>query len=181
MLFWRSDLDPSVLAVSAEPISLRHPDAFDIANCPGSADLVRDRHGREMVVLSEGGHQIQLDVGEGTLAAGPVRLRYQVGGFDKVEAKVRTISRLASLRHLGRFARGLFPAEAAAPRWISALQAYDGMAAGASQREIAAVVFGEKLVREEWKGRSDFLRLRVQRMITYSRNMVDGGYKQLLQ
>jgi hypothetical protein len=60
------------------------------------------------------------------------------------------------------------------------LQAYDGLAAGASQREIAVVLFGETRVREEWKGRSDFLRLRVQRLINVGRDMVDGGYKRLL-
>lgn len=139
-----------------------------------------DRSGREMVVLSNGGHQIQLQVGEGTLSEGPVRLRYQIGGFDHVEAKLRTIARLASLRRLGRFARGLFPAEPSAGKWLLALQAYDGLAAGASQREIAVVLFGETRVREEWKGRSDFLRLRVQRLINVGRNMVDGGYKRLL-
>lgn len=180
-LFWRADLDPSVLAVTAEPISRKHPDAFDVAHFPGLADLVRDRAGREMAVLSDGAHQIQLQVGEGTLSDGPIRLRYQVGGFGQVEAKLRTVARLASLRRHGCFVKRLFPDTPGAGRLVLALQAYDGLTAGASQRDIAIALFGEKMVREEWNGSSDFLRARVQRLINLGRNMVDGGYKRLLQ
>jgi hypothetical protein len=180
-LFWRADLDASVLAVTADPISRKHPDAFDVAHFPGHADLVRDRSGREMAVLSDGGHQIQLQVGEGTLSEGPVRLRYEMGGFDQAEAKLRTVARLTSLRRHGHFARGLFPDAPGAARMALALQAYDGLVAGASQRDIAIALFGDQMVREEWNGRSDFLRARVQRLINIGRNMVDGGYKRLLK
>jgi hypothetical protein len=54
------------------------------------------------------------------------------------------------------------------------------MVAGASHREIAAVIFSPKLVADEWNGRSDFLRLRVQRLLRYGRDMVAGGYRKLL-
>lgn len=179
-LFWRPRLDPSVLTVTAEPISPGHADAFDVARFADMVDIVRDKRGREMCLLAGGARQIQLEIGEGTLTKGPVRLRFDFGGLSNIDAKLRTVARLASLRRLGRFASDLFPQVSGAGKWIKAVQAYDGLAAGASQREIAGVLFGERLVREEWNGRSDFLRLRVQRLLNYARSMVDGGYKKHL-
>lgn len=179
-LFWHTDVDPSVVVAEAEPVPSSHADAFDIARFGDRAVLITDGHGRELVLLTDGVGEIQLDVRGGTLAAGPVRLRYRVEGLAHVDAKLRTLTRLSALCRLGRFPKSLFPPETAAAKWANALQAFDGMTAGASQREIAAVLFGERLVREEWNGRSDFLRLRVQRLLAYARRMVDGGYRSLL-
>ncbi len=131
-------------------------------------------------MITDGVGEIQLDVRGGTLAAGPVRLKYQVEGLQHVDAKLRTLGRLSALCRLGRFPKSLFAPEISAPKWANALQAYDGMVAGASQREIAIALFGQRLVQEEWNGRSDFLRLRVQRLLSYARKMVDGGYRLLL-
>jgi len=179
-LFWRPKIDPSVLTVTAEPISASHPDAFDVGQFADMVDIVRDKRGREMCLLSGGPRQIQLEVGEGTLTKGPVRLRFDLGGLSNIDAKLRTVTRLVSLRKLGRFTHDLFPRAPGAAKWIKAVQAYDGMAAGASQRDIAEVLFGTDLVREEWNGRSEFLRLRVQRLLNHARRMVDGGYRRHL-
>jgi len=51
----------------------------------------------------------------------------------------------------------------------------------ASHRDIAAALFGEKVVREDWSGRSDYLRLRVQRLIRTADKLVKGGYRDLLR
>jgi hypothetical protein len=62
-----------------------------------------------------------------------------------------------------------------------ALQAYDAVQAGASHRDIAAALFGEKAVKEDWYGRSDYLRLRVQRLVRMADKLVNGGYRNLLR
>jgi len=62
-----------------------------------------------------------------------------------------------------------------------ALQAHDAVQAGASHREIAAALFGEKVVKEDWFGRSDYLRLRVQRLVRTADKLVYGGYRDLLR
>lgn len=180
-LFWHSRIDPSVLAVEAERISPSHVDAFDINRFAPLLHVLSDRRGREMVLLADGARQVQLDVVAGTVLSGPVRLRYQLSGFSHVNAKLKTIARLESLRRLGRFATGLFTPEPQGRKWIKSLQAYDGLTAGASQREIAIGIFGDRLVAEEWNGRSGFLRQRVQRLINYARVMVDGGYTKLFR
>jgi len=180
-LFWHTDIDPSVVVAEAEPVPLAHADAIDIARFGDKVAVVLDDQGHELALISDGVGEIQLDIRGGSLAAGPVRLRYQVEGLKHLDAKLRTLERLSAFCRLGRYPKSLFAPETAAPKWANALQAYDGMTAGASQREIAAVLFGERMVREEWNGRSDFLRLRVQRLLNYARKMVDGGYRSLLR
>jgi len=144
------------------------------------ADLIMDSHGNELVLLDDGAHQIQLHVTNGTLSNGPACLHYHAAGFSVLDAKLRTLARLHAFQRLGRFSRTLFTPEPAAPKWARALQAWDGVAAGASQREIAAAIFGEATVRAEWGGRSEFLKARTQRLIRFGKEMVDGGYRKLL-
>ncbi|MCR6659745.1 MAG: DUF2285 domain-containing protein [Asticcacaulis sp.] len=179
-IFWQSDVDPSVVIVDAEPIPSQHEDAFDIAHFYGQADVLTDSTGREFLLLTDGARHIQLEIRSGSVVAGPVQLHYDIAGFVKMEAKVGTLLRLNALRRLGRIPNALCPQETGARKWAKALQAYDGMVAGASHREIAAVIFSPKLVADEWNGRSDFLRLRVQRLLRYGRDMVAGGYRKLL-
>jgi hypothetical protein len=180
-LFWLPEIDPAVVGVHAEPVPLSDPEAFDIAAFPDQAELVMDRHGLEFLLIDDGRHQIELQVRSGTLSNGPVRLRCDVELFGGADAKLLTLTRLSAFRRTGRFPGSLFPPERRAPKWALALQAYDGMQAGASLREIASALFTEKLVQEEWNGRSAFLKARVQRLLHYGRKMVNGEYRKLLQ
>ncbi len=74
--------------------------------------------------------------GEGPWRRGRCGCRYHVEGLTHIDAKLRTLMRLSALCRLGRFPKSLFPQETAAAKWANALQAFDGMTAGASQREI---------------------------------------------
>lgn len=62
---------------------------------------------------------------------------------------------------------------------MRALQAIDGVAAGASQREIAAVLFGEEEVAARWTPDGE-LRAQVRYLIQRGRALVDGNYRTLL-
>lgn len=166
--------------MQAEQVSPSSAGAFELSRFTDQADWIRDGLGREWLLLSDGVGQVQLEIIEGTLGAGPVVLHFEVTGFKQLCPKLRTLTRLEAFHRLGRFPRFLFPVETRAVKWARALQAYDGMLAGASQREIAVALMGEAFVREEWNGRSDFLRARVQRMLQYGRKMVNGGYKAIL-
>jgi hypothetical protein len=75
-------------------------------------------------------------------------LPLRVIGVQHIETKTLTLRRL-TLRRLRRFL-GLFPPERHARRWAMVLQTYDGVRAGARHRDIAAALFGEKVVREDW-------------------------------
>lgn len=169
-----------MLAIKASPTPSSDVDAFDIRHFHDLATVLRCPDGHELLLFSDGDHRLQLDITAGTVLDGPVRFRYELSGFKHIEAKILTLRRLAMLCRLERFPRGLFTPERRALRWMLALQAYDGIRAGASQREIAAVLFGVKTVQDDWYGRSDYLRLRVQRAIRNGQSLVNGGYRSLL-
>jgi hypothetical protein len=60
------------------------------------------------------------------------------------------------------------------------LQAFDGRLAGASQREIAEVVFRlSRVSRDEWQSAPE--RFAVIRLIRDARALVEGGYRSLLR
>jgi len=62
---------------------------------------------------------------------------------------------------------------------LRALQALDGMLAGASQREVAEVWFGRAVVAAQWHGDSD-LRGQVRRAIRRGQSFMRGGYRHLV-
>ncbi len=169
-----------MLTVQAFPTPSSDVDTFDIRHFERLATVLQRADGHELLLFSDGNHRIQLVVTAGSVLAGPVRFRYELSGFKHIEAKILTLRRFVMLCRLRRFPRGLFTSERRARRWIIALQAYDGVQSGASQREIAAALFGEKIVRDDWRGRSDYLRLRVQRAIRHGQSLVNGGYRGLL-
>ena len=178
---WRADWHPSVLTVDALPVSRGDGDAFDIRRFENLATILQGADGSEHLLLSDGLRHLQLDVAAGSVLAGPVRFRYRLSGFRHTEAKTLSLRRLLLLHRLGRLPRGLYPPERRARRWVMALQAHDGIGAGASHRQIAAALFGEKAVTDDWCGRSDYLRLRVQRLVRTADSLVHGGYRHLLR
>jgi hypothetical protein len=180
-IFWRADWDASVLAAETQPVRRGDGDAFDLRHFNTLATVLRRPDGHEHLLLSDGARHLQIDVTAGSLLDGPVCLRYELSGFKHIEAKTLTLRRLSLLCRLGRFPRGLFPPERRAGRWAMALQAYDAVQAGASHREIATALFGEKIAKEDWCGRSDYLRLRVQRLVRTADQLVNSGYRNLLR
>jgi len=179
-VFWLEACNPAVVAVDAEQVPQATETSFDLARFRDMADVLKDCTGRELIVLSDGQRQIQFSVRQGTVLEGPVHLRYHIEGFDHIAAKTLTLARLHALVRYGRFPIGLFPPEPNAPKWAKALQAHDASIRGASQRDIAAALFGHELVKDEWNGRSDFLRTRTHRLLSYGKRMVGGGYRELL-
>jgi hypothetical protein len=145
------------------------------------ATVVVHGAGGEHLVLSDGYRRIRIDVIRGTLCEGPVHLRYELQGLVGIDSKILTLRGLLALCRLGRFARDLHPPEHMAPRWVAALRVYDAMREGASQRQVAAVIYGEKSTAVDRESGSDFLRLRIQRLVRVGRYMAAGGYQTLLR
>lgn len=176
--FWSPECNPLVLSAEATPIAADQANAFDIRQFE-HLSVVLGCDGCEHILFSDGLRHLQLAVTMGTVLDGPVCLRYALSGFRGVEAKALTLRRLCHLCRFGRFPKTLYPPERRAPRWAMLLRAWDGLQAGASQREIAVVLFGENAVRRDWA--AGFLRTRVQRLIRGVEKLIGGGYRQLLQ
>lgn len=177
-LVWRAELDAAVLRVRAVPVGAYDVDAFDLARLACRKILIAGS-GVEHLAVSDGWRRIRLDVVEGSLAAGAVRLDYQLSGFASADAPLLTLRRLFALWRTGRFTRGLFPPDPRIARGIEALRVGDALAAGASYREIAVALFGEARVRAEWKGSSESMISRVRRRAAEARHMAAGGWREL--
>ena len=177
---WSVTVDPSVITCAAEPIAPGHPDAFSIDRLTIANTTVVGASGKEHLSISDGLKRIRLDVVSGTLLEGPVRLHYQLAGFEAADTQVLTLRQLLAVDRLGRFSRSLHPRETKVERWVMMLRAHDLSVIGASQREIAGVLLGPDAV-ADWRTRSDFLRLRIQRLLRDASAMTSGGYLDLLR
>ena len=176
---WSAAVDSSVVSCAAEPIASDHPDAFRIDGLTVPTTTIISTSGFEHLSISDGTKRIRLDVVSGTLLEGCVKLHYRLAGFE-ADAQVLTLQRLLALHRLGRFSRGLHQRETKVERWILMLRAHDLSVQNASQRDIAGVLFGLDVV-GEWRTQSDFLRLRVQRLLRDANAMIDGGYLDMLR
>jgi len=181
-IIWSAALDPGILRVDALPApDSAGEDALDPAALQSWMKIVADRSGREHVVLSDGWRHIRLDVDSGSLRAGiPVVLRYRIEGQASARAVMLPLQRFLHLCRHRTFARSLFPPDLRMPRWITLLRVHDATAAGASQREIAEILFGTA-VAKDWRGASESWRYRVRRLVADARMMATGGYRALLR
>ena len=169
---WCAGYDPAALSAIAEPDS--GPDAFALARVASLASLAVDASG-EHLLLSDGCHALRIDIAAGTIRQGPVRLNWQIAGLETALPPVATLRRLAILYRSGRFPHSSHPTPARAWRWLLLLRVRDALADGASQREIAAALFGNAVAGPRWRVDASAYRLRVQRLVQSTRRMAGQG------
>lgn len=179
-LIWSADIDPGTIEVEALPAGRDSGDAIDPATFAEWLALVRAEDGREHVVISDGFRRIRLDVAAGSLAAGPVRLRYRLEGIAALRPRVLPLRRLLALCDNHRFAVSLFPEDPKMGRFIEMLRVHDGLNAGASLGDLAEALYGTA-VGDAKARRSDSLRSRVRRLVREARAMAAGGYRDLMR
>ena len=179
-IFWRSDVDPHVVLMEAEPAKADDPVAVNFPAIAGDLFVQQRQDGGERVLLRHDGVHLRVDLTAGTVLDGPIRPRVVLPGLWGIAPQLLTLKRLGMLARHGRLPLSLQPREKRASRWARMLQAHDGAAAGATHREIANTIFGADVVRAEWRGASDHLRLKVQRLLREARRLAGGGYRALL-
>ena len=175
---WRAEALPYVLDVEAGLSD--GEDVFDLEGIGAISTVVSGADGREHLLISDGLRPIRIDVLSGTLAGGPVALRYQLAGLASAERPSLTLRRFLGLWRTGCFSRSLHAPEARAKRWILMLRTCDALSAGADQREMAAVLLNPEAGEPRWRSRSPSIRSQVQRLVRGARNMASGGYLGLL-
>lgn len=178
-IIWRADLDPGAIAANAVAAASSDPDAIDATQVSRWLSAAVDEAGVEHVVLSDGWQHIRLDIERGSLLAGiPVILHYRLVGLVNIEPQLLPLRRLLALVRHRRFLRSLATKDARIPRHLQALRVYDALGAGASQREIAEVLFGSVA---ESVDRADSLRSRVRRLAREAKGMASGGWRTLMR
>ena len=175
---WRLDVHPLVLGVErAAPGRLE--DSFALDRLRGLATVVPGGEG-EHLLLSDGLRAIRLDAPCGTFSGSGARLRYRLEGLDSAEPALLAVRRFLALCRRGRFAPSLHPPEARARRWVLLLRAWDGLSAGACQREIAQALLSRSAAEPCWRSREASIRSQAQRLVHGARQMAAGGYRRLL-
>lgn len=152
---------------------------FDLWRLPGHKHLTHD--GDRLVLTCElAGHVLRGAVSPG-LGAG-MAYTYAVRAGSRLGERWRAVEGDLALWE----AAGAEPTAASRRRpgrtallHLRALQALDGTLAGASQREVAEVLFGRSTVAERWSEDSD-LRAQVRRLIRRGQTLMRGGYRRLL-
>ena len=176
---WVAAVHPPVLAAVAEPPVLAK-DAFDIARLEPLVTVLGGASGSEHLLISDGLRAIRIDILAGSVRPGPALLRYLIGGLESADRPLLTLRRLLALCRGGGFSTGLHPPETRARRFILMLRASDALAAGATQREIAATLLSAEASSARWRVSAPTLRARAQRLVRGARLMAVGGYRSLL-
>lgn len=180
-LLWAADVDLGVLQVDLAPAASAADDSFDLRRFAAMATVVSNDSGHEHIAISDGYRRIRIDVSSGSLLDGPVVLRHLLEGVDRLDHKLLTLRRLVALQRHGKFVSTLFPVSPQTRRIVMALRVNDALQAGASQREIAIALFGKNVVDNDWTAGSDYLRLRVRRLVTLALRMASGDCMQVLR
>jgi len=158
---WSAAVDPCVLAVRVRNPPSDEMRLFDAVMM--GARILRGRHA-EHLLIERGYHLFRFDVIEGTTAAGPVSLRFDIADDDRLPAQISVVS---------RFCSGPVPApqHIRVAHRLLALQAVDTRDAGAGLREIAEVVLGPGA----WPGNGEHRKSLVRRMIVAGDEMIRAG------
>ncbi|KZB56359.1 DUF2285 domain-containing protein [Thalassospira xiamenensis] len=179
-VIWSPNINPFALVAHAIHIPIGGDvGILDISRFGTAATLFIAQDHRQHLLLSDQYRHLQIVISEGTLLEGPVRLRFIISGMKRLKEQALALQRFHAFYRTGQFPSALYPIERRAPRWRMMLQAWDGRQAGASQREIAEVLYGHRTVAEDWS--AGFLRTRVQRLLRGADRLVHGGYLDILQ
>lgn len=178
---WLPEVVGSALSVTAEGIdavSVGHS-GFRIPSLLSVEHILLDTLGRQHMILRAGSATLQLTFTGALVTVSPVTFNILVRNIDDLAAISRCLSKLQSLVSPSR------PLGNALPHWTvrtrklrDALIALDGRRAGATNRQIAAAIYGHDWVEQDWPnaGLQDRLRRDLQRGFTLS----GGGYRNLL-
>lgn len=176
---WRWQADGSAPVFSVEPAGAHDPDAIDLKGLDVATLVVRTADGDQHVLVSDGARRLCFAIVQGDVLAGPSAFRFHLPPWALGVGSLDGLRRLVALRGTGRLEPGRAPAPAKAPRWLQILRTHDARRAGASHRDIAMALFGEARVREDWGPGSDYMRMRVQRLVRAADQTVAGGYRAL--
>lgn len=183
--------DPDALP-QLHPDAAAVPDApvFALWGIPGRRQLVHDGQRLQLTAYRpEGTLRVALSpslehgmaYAHGLAAGARLRERWRAAAatMERFDAYYgRDAARPSSLAHPHGHAHGR--PDRIALLHMRSLQTLDGLAAGATQREIAQALFGAAVVAERWHDLGE-MRAQVRRLARRGQALVDGGYRRLLQ
>ena len=173
---WRPDPPTTLRLVRSATLIAGGGAGMRIGDCGSLHDKVGDEHGTYFTARTaqrEWRIHVADDVNpQDHLAFQIAADRYAQGRFDAAGQFLRELSGESGTPRQ-------FPHARARRLHRDILQALDGAAAGASHRDIALALFGARRVTEHWNP-DGHLRARVRYCLKRGRDLVQGGYRQLI-
>ena len=176
---WTAQCHAQVLAAAAVRAAAG-PDSFDLRRLSDYATVVLGS-GLQHLLLSDGRRSLRVDVEGDGLLEGAVVVSYRLRGFASAEAPLLVLRRLVALRRSGRFPGALDRRDARMRRLVLILRAYDGLSAGANQRQIAGELLSRDAAIERWRVQAPTIRSRAQRLVRGAQAMAAEGWFLLLR
>lgn len=171
---WSTETDPKVLDGRLATGNACAGDLFDIRSLAPFVSVEIDASHTEHWLLSDGHWAIRLDVHDGTLLGGPTLLEYRLSGTQSAKAKLEALHQLIALSEKGSLPLPLTPRERRTDQWILELRVGDAIQAGASQQEMARVLFRDAIAPQRWRFKSSSYRLRIQRLVRIAHNRLSN-------
>ncbi|SNS87878.1 hypothetical protein SAMN06295912_12114 [Sphingomonas laterariae] len=169
--FWRRSCDPHMLTAVA--LEAADEEIFPLS---GSAcvPVVARLPDRELLSLAAGHGRQCIEIVEGTVLDGPVKLRFLIDGWRDHQAQLSALAGLAGGRAHIATRRCAQPSIGQAMSQL--LRIRDARMAGASHREIARLLCDAQRVNADWRAASDYLRSRVRRAVARAETMANLGH-----
>ncbi|MEQ8399692.1 MAG: DUF2285 domain-containing protein [Silicimonas sp.] len=175
-VFWRRDAISGLLRAGVRQSPNDHVAPYDLWSEPGRKAIAVDGDEAQLLIrTTRADHRMLFEEPSDITDRIPLELRLDAPNGDRRQFDVarqflfeRSCERGPSL-----------PIHPRAPLMMQMLQTIDGRASGASQREVAQVLFGTDAVAAEWRV-SDRLKARVRYLEKRGRFFVEGGYRRLL-
>lgn len=176
--YWRAETCAAVIPIlpSAAQNNIRSHQKLDcrILHHLGPEGL---RH----ILLVDGGRSLQIVLHPGARLATGI-LPVNIGLTPQaLAAQIVAIRRLTDFLESGRLRPALYPPPSSPQRLLNNLRALDGHMAGASFRQIAVALWGEKTVAAEWGAERRPIYFQVRRTIARGYVLMRGGYRRLLR
>lgn len=178
-VFWSPEASSSVLRVHAVPVSGQgDAHAFDGSGLRCRMVLLDSSGAEQHVLFCDGARRLQIAVAGANVRGGACLLASAVIARRLLESRFQLLRRLSDLAETGHLAPRLYPSDPRCQRLCRILQMLDGEIDGASQRDIAIALFGDRRAYADW---SDTLRDRIRRALRRARWLMNRGYFVLLR
>jgi hypothetical protein len=173
---WDPEICPHVLRLVAFGPERPLADVLGVSLRPSRTARTED--GAYCVAYGEGDHSLQVRLRWQRVRASASLLAELPG--PESSAWLNAIARFSRLRATGRIDDRV-PQDPRGPRLSMVLRALDASLAGASHREIAAMLVGPERVERDWRHPGQHLRDRIRRAVRRGQALMTGGYRELLR
>lgn len=175
---WHQYLYPMVLPV--EVVRRGHAPTIDLGHLAGGPLTAADgANGIQHCLYMDAGTYLRFDLAGGTITGGPFVPRFPLLGTRSVVLLLPLVRQFLDMALTGKTRSWESP-----PNWscrrLLELRTSDALAAGASQREIAASLLDGDAFGPGWRDGLSSVRSRAQRLVRSARRMEEGGWRALL-